>query len=211
MKHSFNLPPPTDEIPARMVLTTVDSAVYIATHPAQGPVHINCPFREPLEDYPREWTVKCLKGLDNWISNQTPFSKYYNIQHFSVCGQINEVFKIVQDAERGILVIGGLHSEDEIWAALLLAKQLLWPVVTDILSGLRMRKFHGSFSDMDNLLFVDHLDHMLISDSARVWVEPDAVLQVLQKLHCCLSLLCTLLGIYRDESLKFLYKVILEI
>ncbi|CAA6670669.1 unnamed protein product [Spirodela intermedia] len=159
VKHSFSLPPPTDDIPARMVLTTIDSAVYIATHPAQGPVHINCPFREPLENYPREWTVKCLKGLDNWMSNHIPFSKYYNIQNFSVCGQINEVLRIVQDAERGILIIG----------ALLLAKQLLWPVVTDILSGLRLRKLHGAFSDMDNLLFVDHLDHVLVSDSARIW------------------------------------------
>ena len=179
VRHSFNLPPPTDEIPARMVLTTIDSAVYLATHQAGSPVHINCPFREPLESYPVEWAHNCLKGLDDWVLNQKPFTQYYHIHNSSSCGHINDVLEIVKHAERGILIISGIQSEDEIWAALLLAKQLLWPVVTDILSGLRMRKSLGAFSDADGLLFVDYLDHVLVSDMAKICVEPDVVLQVL--------------------------------
>ncbi|XP_026381048.1 protein PHYLLO, chloroplastic-like isoform X2 [Papaver somniferum] len=69
VRYFFNLPPPTDDIPARMVLTTLDSAVHWATHAPYGPVHINCAFREPLENTPKQWRLSCLQGLDLWKSN----------------------------------------------------------------------------------------------------------------------------------------------
>ncbi|XP_078444001.1 2-oxoglutarate decarboxylase/hydro-lyase/magnesium ion-binding protein isoform X2 [Wolffia australiana] len=178
VRHSFNLPAPTDEVLARTVLTSIDSAIYMATQPVPGPVHINCPFREPLESYPLDWAVECLKGLDSWFLSRTPFTKYYNMYNFSFCGEIYEVFKIIQNAERGILLIGGLLSEEETWAALSLAKQLLWPVAADIRSGLCMKKLNGAFSDMDVLPFIDNLDHVLISEAANIFLEPDAILQI---------------------------------
>ncbi|XP_077237681.1 2-oxoglutarate decarboxylase/hydro-lyase/magnesium ion-binding protein isoform X2 [Tasmannia lanceolata] len=179
----FSLPPPADHIPARMVLTTVDSALHKATQAPYGPVHINCPFREPLEDSPREWDLSCLKGLDSWMSKEEPFTKYIRMQHFRACNefhsQVAEVLEIIQRANQGLLLIGAIHSEDEIWAALLLAKHLFWPVVADILSGLRFRKFLTSFPETeDNFLFIDHFDHLLLSDSVRGWAQPDVVIQI---------------------------------
>lgn len=56
---------------------------------------------------------------------------------------------------------------------------LLWPVVVDILSGLRMRKHIASFIDMEeNIIFLDHLDYLLLSDKVRDWMQPDVVIQV---------------------------------
>ncbi|KAA8532823.1 hypothetical protein F0562_033059 [Nyssa sinensis] len=179
----YGLPAPTDDIPARMVLTTIDSAVYLATSSPCGPVHINCPFREPLDNSLRKWMLSCLKGLDFWISSADPFTKYIQLQHSYPCndaqGQMAEVLKVIQGANQGLLLIGAIHSEDDVWAALLLAKHLLWPVVADVLSGLRLRKYFSSFSEIEEkFLFVDHLDHSLLSNSVRSWAQADVIVQI---------------------------------
>lgn len=183
MRFFFGLPVPTDHIPARMILTTLDSAVYWATSSPCGPVHINCPFREPLENSPKEWMLSCLKGLDSWMSSAEPFTKYIQLQHSHAPddsqGQMAEVIEVIQGAKQGLLLIGAITTEDDIWAALLLAKHLCWPVVADILSGLRLRKLSTSFQEIeDNVLFLDHLDHALLSDFVRVWAQADVIIQV---------------------------------
>ncbi|KAM0961461.1 hypothetical protein ACFX2J_020652 [Malus domestica] len=179
----FSLPAATDHISARMVLTTLDSAVHWATSSPCGPVHINCPFREPLENSPSKWMTSCLKGLDFWMSSTEPFTKYIKLQSAHTyddgCGQMSEILNLIRGTNKGILLIGAIHSEDEMWAVLLLVKHLQWPVVADILSGLRLRKLLTSFPEIgDDLLFVDHLDHALLSDSMSSWINFDLIIQI---------------------------------
>lgn len=90
-----------------------------------------------------------------------------------------EVVNLVQGFDKGLLLLGAIHCEDDIWAALLLAKHLQWPVVADVLSGLRLRRLLTSFHEFeDNILFVDHLDHALIANSIKSWIEVDGIVQV---------------------------------
>ncbi|XP_010551342.1 PREDICTED: protein PHYLLO, chloroplastic isoform X2 [Tarenaya hassleriana] len=179
----FDLPPPTDLIPIRMVLTTLDSVLHWAMCSPCGPVHLNCPFREPLDGSTRKWSSHCLNGLEMWMSNAEPFTKYFQVQSSSnnmeSSGQMTEVLDVIKGAKKGLLLLGAIHTEDEIWAALLLAKHLSWPVVADILSGLRLRKLLPSFLEEQNIVFVDHLDHALLSDSVRDMVKLDVVIQFL--------------------------------
>ncbi|KAH9707753.1 protein PHYLLO [Citrus sinensis] len=180
----FSLPAPTDQIPARMILTTLDAAVHWATSSPYGPVHINCPFREPLDNSPKHWMSSCLKGLDIWTSSIEPFTKYIQVQHSHACksytyGQMAEVLELVQGVNKGLLLVGAVHNEDEIWAVLHLARHIRWPVVADILSGLRLRKLLASFLETEqNILFLDHLDHALLSESVKDWIQFDVIIQI---------------------------------
>ncbi|CAL5421444.1 unnamed protein product [Camellia sinensis] len=90
----YGLPASTDSILARMVLATLDSAVYWATSSPYGPYSYAC-----------------------------------NGTH----SQVADVLEVIQVAKQGLLLIGAIHRDDDIWAALLLAKHLSWPVVADIL------------------------------------------------------------------------------
>uniref|UniRef100_A0A803L7K1 Mandelate racemase/muconate lactonizing enzyme C-terminal domain-containing protein n=1 Tax=Chenopodium quinoa TaxID=63459 RepID=A0A803L7K1_CHEQI len=183
----FNLPAPTDHIKARMVLTTVDSAVNWATCSPCGPVHINCSFREPLENSPQIWIRSCLDKLDFWISSTQPFTKYIKVQssyaHAASYGLTSEVERTIKNSKHGLLVVGAIHQEDEIWAALVLAQHLSWPVVVDILSGLRLRKLLTSYREYEkNFVFIDHFDHVLLCDAVRQWAELDVIIQVVWEL-----------------------------
>ncbi|KAK9676085.1 hypothetical protein RND81_11G052600 [Saponaria officinalis] len=178
----FNLPPPTDHITARMVLTTVDSAVYWATCTPYGPVHLNCGFREPLDNSPRNWDRSVLDKLDSWIPSTQPFTKYINSLNYTYptnFGLTTEIEKVIQNCERGLLVVGAIHTEDEMWAALVLARHLSWPIVADILSGLRLRKLLTSSREYcENFVFIDHFDHLLLGDAAMTWAKVDVIIQI---------------------------------
>ncbi|XP_015952579.1 protein PHYLLO, chloroplastic isoform X1 [Arachis duranensis] len=181
VRYFFNLPAPTDQVPTNMVLTTLDSAIHRAITSPCGPVHINCPFREPLESSPRKWRLSCLNGLDLWISNAEPFTKYIHMRPSCIdaVGEMMEVIGLMQKGKHGLILFGAIHTEDEMWAALLLAKHLCWPVFADILSGLRLKKILTSFPDIErNFLFIDNLDHALLSDSVKGLLEIDVVIQL---------------------------------
>ncbi|GAB2280146.1 hypothetical protein Dimus_014783 [Dionaea muscipula] len=178
----FNLPAPADSITARMVLTTIDSAVYRATSVPCGPVHVNCPFREPLDNSPQYWLPGCLDGLNSWIRSTEPFTKYVRMQSHSCTGlscSMLEIQELIMSARRGLFLISDVHTEDEIWATLILAQHLSWPVVADILSGVRIRKLWSFRCEKEDMItFIDHFDHVLLSDAVRQWAKPDVVVQV---------------------------------
>lgn len=77
---------------------------------------------------------------------------------------------------RGLLVLGELSSPEDIAGAGRLASALGWPVVTDVLSGLRMAP-PGAFGPHAPVLH--HMDHVLLGGTSW-WagLRPSLVVQV---------------------------------
>uniref|UniRef100_A0A0D9YU58 Mandelate racemase/muconate lactonizing enzyme C-terminal domain-containing protein n=1 Tax=Oryza glumipatula TaxID=40148 RepID=A0A0D9YU58_9ORYZ len=149
----------------------------------QGPVHINCAFREPLDYGYQDWSVDCLKGLDKWFINREPYTRYLGMKIVSALGNyscsVMEVLEIVKNANQGLLLVGAIHTEDDIWAVTLLARHLSWPIAADVLSGLRMRKVQKSIPGLDkSICFIDHIDQILLSESVKIWKTPDVIVQI---------------------------------
>jgi isochorismate synthase/2-succinyl-5-enolpyruvyl-6-hydroxy-3-cyclohexene-1-carboxylate synthase/2-succinyl-6-hydroxy-2,4-cyclohexadiene-1-carboxylate synthase/O-succinylbenzoate synthase len=149
----------------------------------QGPVHINCGFREPLDYTNQDWNIDCLRGLDKWFFNSEPYTRYLIMKTVSSFGNysssVMEILEIIEKADQGLLLVGALHTDDDMWAVALLARHLSWPIATDILSGLRLRKVVNSVPGLDkSILFIDYFDQILLSESAKNWISPDVVVQV---------------------------------
>jgi 2-succinyl-5-enolpyruvyl-6-hydroxy-3-cyclohexene-1-carboxylate synthase len=134
------LPCPTESIPAEFILTTIDQAVFRATHVNPGPVHLNCQFREPLLPDPRKAVDdNYTSSIRRWRSHTEPHTVYSTDSPHTSGDEFDRITKPISAAKSGLLVVGRLkQTEDEISTIVTLSERLGWPVVTDIGSGLRL-------------------------------------------------------------------------
>ncbi len=156
---SFELPVPAPRVDPRVVLTTVDQAVFRAGAAPAGPVHLNCPFPEPLEPVP----VPLLPGAAGarWRSGGEPFTTYQGQGTAAAEGDaVAALLSLVEGSRRGLLVAGGLAPGCG-GAVEALAAHLGWPLLGDFTSGAR-----GT----------PGLQLLLQSSAGRELLRPDCVL-----------------------------------
>ena len=122
---SINLPRPTQDIPARWLVSTIDNAL---GQQMAGAVHINCPFAEPLYGEPDETGMSWQQALGDWWQGDKPWLR---------TGLSQEVLKqrdwFFWRQKRGVVVAGRLNSEEGKQVAAW-AKMLGWPLIGDVLS-----------------------------------------------------------------------------
>ena len=167
-----SLPCPNPVLPARMILTTADHALYRARSTPAGPVHINCMFREPLAPVPFQESevAQALAPLEKWLSSDAPFTKAY-LPEVAINDKDDlAVINRLSDVERGLLVIGRLRTREEVRTVRILADALRWPVFPDVLSGLRLGVLDGTF--------VHYYDQLLLSPAFREACAPEFVLHL---------------------------------
>ena len=145
---SGELPVPTPRIDPRVVLTTVDQAVFRATSAPPGPVHLNCPFREPLEPEPLPEPLVAGPVAARWRTGSEPFTTYrlsagtepQAAPAPTAVGlpedAVSALLSLVAESRQGLLVAGGLPRgcADAVEA---LAARLGWPLLGDVTSGVR--------------------------------------------------------------------------
>lgn len=132
----FDLPCPTSKIDPAFVLTTVDQAVFRAVGSPAGPVHLNCPFREPLA--PIQDDGDSTQPPARRSQSDGPFTTYYTGAGVPDDVAISEFAGQAGSSRRPLMIAGELKSLDEARAVSSLASTLGWPVLADVTSQMRL-------------------------------------------------------------------------
>ncbi len=143
----FDVPCPEKNVPPESILTMIDQAVHRAHSSPAGPVHLNCMFREPLlPDTHTDSALSDSPALATWRGRQRAFTTYEPRQFALNDDQLKRASDIIDSAASGLLVVGRLSNDTERTAVERFAQRLGWPVLPDILSGLRLG------TDTDNII-----------------------------------------------------------
>ncbi len=152
-------------------------AVALAMGPPSGPVHLNLPFRKPLQ--PEDgWEPDgdCPEGVSSlaWYGREGEFPlTRVPVPILSVPSEEMELIgSAVARARRGLLVAGPVPDPDRTGPAILaLAAATGMPVLADPLSGARFLPTHGA-------QVVWGYDLILRSPRARAALAPDLILRI---------------------------------
>lgn len=171
VRYELNLPCPDIAMSANALLSTVDAAVYAALKSPRGPVHINCPFREPLDPVHDQRDYRpYLARVEDWLSSGVPWSRALHTPLGCATSDIHVLAEYIRESENGIVVVGQLESESDCDAALALSERIGWPLLPDIQSGLRLGLTHPNV--------ISNYDCMLLLPGQSEKLLPDTVLHV---------------------------------
>lgn len=106
-------------MPSAAIRSKIAQAVFRSQFPHPGPVHINCPFREPLYNGALSLEEERPIHLQTQITAPLPPQTL---------------------PAHGLCLIGRLPKRSDIDAVIEMAERLQWPVFADVLSGGRLLK-----------------------------------------------------------------------
>ena len=122
---SIALPRPTEDIPARWLVSTLDNALSTLQG---GAVHINCPFAEPLYGEMDDTGLAWQQALGDWWQQDTPWLRSAQ----AGIGQPQQDWAFWRQ-QRGVVLAGRMCAEEGRQAADW-AQTLGWPLIGDVLS-----------------------------------------------------------------------------
>lgn len=128
------LPCPDSDYPLEALLAKID---HIISNPS-GPVHINCPFRDPLIPGASGQSpvgAEVAKKARHLIDTPRPYTVY--TKQATVPSEMTELTKALQNARRGLIVVGRLDALGDTEALESLMQSINWPVFCDVASSLR--------------------------------------------------------------------------
>ncbi|MEZ8988901.1 2-succinyl-5-enolpyruvyl-6-hydroxy-3-cyclohexene-1-carboxylic-acid synthase [Vibrio breoganii] len=127
---ALNLPSPSASVNVRWLLSQFDEALYTQREKG-GPVHINCPFPEPLyvEDCPSLSQIEDLPV--NWLNSRETFVQKEPSARSNAFVEFLDAHK----DHKGLIIVGRLPYEQSLKVKQL-AQQLGWPLLCDPQSGI---------------------------------------------------------------------------
>jgi 2-succinyl-5-enolpyruvyl-6-hydroxy-3-cyclohexene-1-carboxylate synthase len=134
----MQLPAPSRDIPLKALLSTVAYAVAKTIGSPAGPVHLNQPFREPLEPEKADLKDSWVAPLLHWLEHDKPFSSSIVPEKVPDSNTISMLRQLLAAAEQPIIIAGSMTSRADALAVSELASDLNIPLYPDFSSGLRM-------------------------------------------------------------------------
>jgi 2-succinyl-5-enolpyruvyl-6-hydroxy-3-cyclohexene-1-carboxylate synthase len=122
---TLSLPRPSQDIPARWLVSTIDNAL---GQQHAGGVHINCPFAEPLYGEQDDTGLSWQQQLGNWWQSDKPWLR----EDIQLESQKQRDWFFWRQ-KRGVVVAGRMSAAEGKQAAEW-AKILGWPLISDVLS-----------------------------------------------------------------------------
>ncbi|KFK93245.1 MULTISPECIES: 2-succinyl-5-enolpyruvyl-6-hydroxy-3-cyclohexene-1-carboxylic-acid synthase [unclassified Serratia (in: enterobacteria)] len=121
----IDLPRPSADIPARWLVSTLDSAMARLSH---GALHINCPFAEPLYGGDEQQYAAWSAELGDWWQGTRPW-----LQEVDPHQVLPQPDWCSWRQKRGVVLAGRMSAEDGVRLAAW-AETLGWPLIADVLS-----------------------------------------------------------------------------
>ncbi len=175
-KWSVNMPPPeaTRELMA-FVRSTACRAFTTALEPPLGPVHVNFPFRDPLEpvpvpdDFP-DLAEETADEAWHGRADSGPYIRASLSEQRPVLDDVERLATDLASTERGVIVCGPQSDPELAGSVSALAKRLNYPILAEPLSQVRS----GSH---DRSMVVDCYDAFLRDSDLAAGLAPELVLR----------------------------------
>ncbi|MBF0443075.1 MAG: 2-succinyl-5-enolpyruvyl-6-hydroxy-3-cyclohexene-1-carboxylic-acid synthase, partial [Oligoflexales bacterium] len=156
VKRSLSLPAACKEIAPEVLLLHAAHMIDEAHIAPMGPVHVNIPFREPLEpgfcgddEYIKGYLVSAEKALCKRTRSNTRSS----VESAAIADTelLREIWNILENAGRGLVIAGRPSMGVERGEILAFTEMLGWPCFYDITSSLKhMADFDISIPDPES-------------------------------------------------------------
>ncbi len=140
VKWFMDIPCPSFDIPIAAILSIIDQAVSFSVGKQPGPVHLNMMFRKPLIADPLSLD-RALMVIQKKVNASIPVQTTYDYpMQVSESNVIDKITDIVCNTDECLIIVGELQSCEESSAVESLLYCLNLSVITDIFSGLRLKK-----------------------------------------------------------------------
>ncbi len=165
----IDMPCPDEKIAPEVVLTTTDQAVFHTLNTPQGPVHLNCMFREPLAPVQETISGSYNISIQDWLNDEKPYTRYVTSVLSVEQSEIESVSEILSTSKRPLCLVGRLRTDSERNTVMGFARKLQVPLFADIASELRLSA---------NKLLIRYYDRMLLSEKFCDKYVPDTIIHI---------------------------------